>query len=66
MAGFKGHLVPPPQENIDVYATKEPQEAFHQRILFCLDLYTQSVKVYNIYTKSALLYIQSTISLPSP
>ena len=35
-----------PQENIDIYATKEPQEAFHQRILFCLDLYNQSVKVY--------------------
>ncbi len=33
------------QENIDIYATKEPQEAFHQRILFCLDLYNQSVKV---------------------
>ena len=33
------------QENIDIYATKEPQEAFHQRVLFCLDLYTQSVKV---------------------
>ena len=33
------------KENIDIYATKEPQEAFHQRILFCLDLYNQSVKV---------------------
>lgn len=33
------------QENIDIYATKEPQEAFHQRILFCLELYNQSVKV---------------------
>jgi len=32
------------KENIDIYATKEPQEAFHQRILFCLDLYNQSVK----------------------
>ena len=32
------------KENIDIYATMEPQEAFHQRILFCLDLYNQSVK----------------------
>lgn len=32
------------KENIDIYATREPQEAFHQRVLFCLDLYTQSVK----------------------
>ena len=35
------------QENIDIYATKEPQEAFHQRILFCLELHSQSVKVRN-------------------
>ncbi len=33
------------QEKSDIYPTKEPREAFHQRIQFCLDLYTQSVKV---------------------
>jgi 26S proteasome regulatory subunit N3 len=33
------------KEHFDIYNTKEPQEAFHQRIHFCLDLYTQSIKV---------------------
>ena len=33
------------QENIDIYSTKEPQEAFHHRITFCLDIHNQSVKV---------------------
>ena len=33
------------RENVDVYSTKEPHDAFHQRIMFCLDLYGQSVKV---------------------
>lgn len=30
---------------VDVYATGEPQEAFHQRIMFCLKLHNDSVKV---------------------
>ena len=41
-------LLPPPavlQENTDIYSTKEPQEAFHQRIQFCLDLYNTSIRV---------------------
>ena len=33
------------RENVDIYCTKEPHDAFHQRITFCLDLYGQSVKV---------------------
>lgn len=33
------------RENMDIYCTKEPHDAFHQRITFCLDLYGQSVKV---------------------
>ena len=32
------------RENVDIYCTKEPHDAFHQRIMFCLDLYGQSVK----------------------
>eukprot|EP00112_Aurelia_sp_Birch-Aquarium-sp1_P011208 Seg236.5 transcript_id=Seg236.5/GoldUCD/mRNA.D3Y31 product="26S proteasome non-ATPase regulatory subunit 3" protein_id=Seg236.5/GoldUCD/D3Y31 len=32
------------KENTDVYSTTEPQNAFHQRISFCLDIYNQSVK----------------------
>ena len=33
------------QENTDIYSTKEPQEAFHQRIKFCLELYNTSIRV---------------------
>lgn len=32
------------KESTDIYCTKEPQNAFHQRISFCLDLHNQSVK----------------------
>ncbi|XP_045470866.1 probable 26S proteasome non-ATPase regulatory subunit 3 [Harmonia axyridis] len=32
------------KESNDIYCTKEPQLAFHQRISFCLDLHNQSVK----------------------
>ncbi|XP_003391976.1 PREDICTED: probable 26S proteasome non-ATPase regulatory subunit 3, partial [Amphimedon queenslandica] len=40
------------KEHVDIYTTKEPQEAFHQRIQFCLDLYTQSVKAMRYPPKS--------------
>ena len=33
------------KENSDIYSTKEPMTAFHQRICFCLDIHNQSVKV---------------------
>ena len=29
----------------DIYATREPGEAFHERIRACLDLHDESVKV---------------------
>lgn len=32
------------KESTDIYCTREPQLAFHQRISFCLDLHNQSVK----------------------
>nr|CAG4642407.1 EOG090X03QW [Evadne anonyx] len=32
------------KESIDLYSTKEPQVAFHQRIAFCLQIHNQSVK----------------------
>lgn len=32
------------KENIDIYSTNEPQNAFHQRISFCLNLHNESVK----------------------
>ena len=33
------------KENIDIYSTREPMAAFHQRISFCLDIHNHSVKV---------------------
>ncbi|KAI8846030.1 proteasome regulatory subunit C-terminal-domain-containing protein [Chytriomyces cf. hyalinus JEL632] len=32
------------KENVDIYSTNEPQNAFHQRISFCLNLHNDSVK----------------------
>lgn len=32
------------KETSDVYCTREPQLAFHQRIAFCLNIHNQSVK----------------------
>eukprot|EP00904_Undaria_pinnatifida_P013820 jgi/Undpi1/9569/HiC_scaffold_27.g12025.m1 len=32
------------QEVIDVYATDEPQQAFHKRITFCLDVHNEAVR----------------------
>jgi len=32
------------KENVDLYSTSEPQNAFHQRISFCLNLHNDSVK----------------------
>ena len=29
---------------IDVYSTEEPQQAFHKRITFCLDVHNEAVK----------------------
>lgn len=40
------------KENIDVYGTREPQAAFHQRISFCLDIRNQSVKAMRFPPKS--------------
>lgn len=33
------------KEVVDYYSTNEPQQAFHQRISFCLNLHNESVKV---------------------
>lgn len=35
------HLIS--RENIDVYSTNEPQDIFHQRIKFCLNLHNEAV-----------------------
>lgn len=40
------------KETTDIYCTREPQLAFHQRISFCLDLHNQSVKAMRYPPKS--------------
>ncbi|KAL0273592.1 UNVERIFIED_CONTAM: hypothetical protein PYX00_006227 [Menopon gallinae] len=40
------------KETCDIYCTREPQLAFHQRISFCLDLHNQSVKAMRYPPKS--------------
>lgn len=40
------------KEMVDVYCTAEPQNAFHQRITFCLDIHNQSVKAMRFPPKS--------------
>lgn len=40
------------KETVDVYCTTEPQQAFHQRISFCLDIHNQSVKAMRFPPKS--------------
>lgn len=46
----KGYLKS--KESTDIYSTREPQLAFHQRISFCLDLHNQSVKAMRYPPKS--------------
>ncbi len=33
------------KDTLDIYSTREPMSAFHQRISFCLDIHNSSVKV---------------------
>lgn len=40
------------QDTTDVYATREPQKAFHGRIEFCLDIYRNSVMAMRFPPKS--------------
>ena len=40
------------KETVDIYSTREPMDAFHQRITFCLDIYNQSVKAMRFPPKS--------------
>ncbi|CAB4062060.1 PSMD3 [Lepeophtheirus salmonis] len=40
------------KENSDIYCTREPQLAFHERIEFCLDLHNNSVKAMRFPPKS--------------
>uniref|UniRef100_A0A8C9P8M3 Proteasome 26S subunit, non-ATPase 3 n=1 Tax=Spermophilus dauricus TaxID=99837 RepID=A0A8C9P8M3_SPEDA len=40
------------KEMTDIYSTREPQLAFHQRISFCLDIHNMSVKAMRFPPKS--------------
>jgi len=40
------------KETLDIYSTREPMAAFHQRISFCLDIHNQSVKAMRFPPKS--------------
>lgn len=40
------------KETSDVYSTREPMQAFHQRISFCLDIHNQSVRAMRFPPKS--------------
>ena len=47
------------KETTDIYGTREPLTAFHQRITFCLDIHNQSVKVSEIVQFSAKYFFSS-------
>ncbi|XP_033099608.1 26S proteasome non-ATPase regulatory subunit 3-like [Anneissia japonica] len=40
------------KEKTDIYSTKEPTAAFHQRITFCLDIHNQAIKAMRFPPKS--------------
>jgi len=46
----RGHMRS--KDSTDIYSTREPQLAFHERISFCLDLHNQSVKAMRYPPKS--------------
>ena len=57
------------KENTDIYCTREPQLAFHERIEFCLDLHNSSVKAMRFPPKSYNQVITSrnaTLTSPNP
>jgi 26S proteasome regulatory subunit N3 len=43
------------KEISDIYMTREPMTAFHQRISFCLDIHNASVKV-QVFNKEEQLW----------
>ncbi|KAF3816879.1 hypothetical protein GH733_014227 [Mirounga leonina] len=53
------------KEMIDIYSTREPQLAFHQRISFCLDIHNMSVKAMRFPPKSYNKDLESA-EQPSP
>lgn len=51
------------KETADIYRTREPQLAFHERISFCLDLHNQSVKSMRFPPKKPVSNLVSLITL---
>lgn len=43
------------KDNIDTYATTDPQQAFHKRITFCMDVHNEAVKVKFVVAQDHLL-----------
>ncbi|MBN3308743.1 PSMD3 ATPase, partial [Amia calva] len=54
------------KETIDIYGTREPQLAFHQRISFCLDIHNMSVKAMRFPPKSYNKDLESAEVKPPP
>jgi len=50
-------------ENVDIYSTNEPQNAFHQRIDFCLNLHNDSVKALRFPLDAHRKELDSTAAL---
>ncbi len=45
---------------MDLYATGEPQEAFHKRIAFCLKMHNESVKGLRFPPNAFRKYLQTS------
>lgn len=54
------------KETMDIYGTREPQLAFHQRISFCLDIHNMSVKVTLARSPRSLHTCTRTRTPPDP
>lgn len=46
------------KDRVDVYATNEPQSAFHARVAFCLDIHNE--------VRCSAFCVPQTLDLPSP
>ena len=42
------------KDTVDVYATSEPQSAFHARVAFCLDIHNEVCCIYRVAEQDCL------------
>lgn len=54
------------KQTSDLYSTKDPQEQFNKRIVFCLGIYNQAVKAMRFPPKSYTKDIESAEVLIFP